>query len=95
MGIMDKARDAKDAAIAHAAQQRAESEAAEAARREAIGQIGRACPGGHYKTEVNKGSIRMQTWESHLNDMYRQGYRLSHVFEQDGNTVQVYEHSFH
>jgi len=50
------------------------------------------CPGNHYMTEVNKGSIRMQTWQAHLNDMHRQGYRLAHVFEQDGNTVQVFEH---
>lgn len=49
-------------------------------------------PRAHYLTEVNKGSIRMQTWASHLNDLYQQGYRLAHTFEQDGNTVQVYEH---
>lgn len=51
-----------------------------------------ATPGSHYVTEVNKGSIRMQTWQSHLNEMYASGYRLGHVFEQDGNTVQVFEH---
>jgi hypothetical protein len=52
-------------------------------------------PAQHYITEVNKGSIRMQTWQRHLNDLYAQGYRLAHVFEQDGNTVQVYEHHWH
>ena len=52
-------------------------------------------PAQHYLTEVNKGSIRMQTWQRHLNDMYARGYRLAHVFEQDGNTVQVYEHHWH
>ncbi|MEV0155983.1 hypothetical protein AB0H57_19880 [Micromonospora sp. NPDC050686] len=52
-------------------------------------------PGQHYHTEVNKGSIRMQTWQRHLNDMYASGYKLAHVFEQDGNTVQVYEHHWH
>lgn len=53
------------------------------------------CNGDHYVTEVNKGSIRMQTWQAHLNDMHKRGYRLAHVFEQDKNTVQVYEHHWH
>ena len=52
-------------------------------------------PNEHFLTEVNKGSINMGKWQSHLNDMYQRGYRLSHVFEQDGNTVQVYEHNWH
>jgi len=84
MGFMDKAREA-------AAAQQAVRDTA----REAAGGVVGACPGNHYRTEVNKGSIRMQTWESKLNDAYQHGYRLVHVFEQDGNTVQVYEHSFH
>jgi hypothetical protein len=46
-------------------------------------------------TEVNKGSINMRSWQAHLNDMHRRGYRLAHVFEQDGNTVQVFEHYIH
>lgn len=56
-----------------------------------------ACPdvGNHYRTEVNKGSINMRHWQGHLNDMYKSGYQLSHVLEQDGNTVQVFEHAFH
>ena len=49
-------------------------------------------PAAHYVTEVNKGSIRMQTWASHLNDMYRDGYRLAHVLEQAGNTIMCFEH---
>lgn len=53
------------------------------------------CGGDHYMTEVNKGSINMRNWQAHLNDMHRRGYRLAHVFEQDGNTVQVFEHSWH
>lgn len=52
-------------------------------------------PTSHYSTEVNKGSINMRHWQVHLNDMYQRGYALSHVFEQDGNTVQVYVHHFH
>lgn len=46
-------------------------------------------------TEVNKGSINMGRWQAHLNDWYKRGYKLEHVFEQDGNTVQVYAHSLH
>lgn len=50
-------------------------------------------PSKHYQTEVNKGSIRMQTWEADLNWRFQQGYRLAHVYEIAGNTVQVYEHN--
>ena len=55
----------------------------------------RACPNpnSHYVTEVNKSSISMGRWQSNLNDMYGRGYRLAHVFEQDKNTVQVFEHA--
>jgi len=52
-------------------------------------------PKEHYVTEVNKGSIRMQTWQAALNSRFQSGYRLVHVFEQGGNTVQVFEHHFH
>jgi hypothetical protein len=58
-------------------------------------QVRSTCPGDHYVTEVNKGSIRMQTWQKHLNEMHQRGYRLAHVLEQDGNTVQVFEHHYH
>lgn len=65
-----------------------------AGAREVAAAVVGACPdpGTHYVTEVNEGSIRMQTWQGHLNDLFQRGYRLAHVFEQDGNTVQVYEH---
>lgn len=53
------------------------------------------CPGGHYITAVNKKSINMAAWQTKLNEMYGQGYRLEHVFEQDGNTVQVFAHHWH
>lgn len=66
-----------------------------AATAETVAAAAGACPGGHYVTEVNKGSIRMQTWQSHLNDMYAKGYRLHQVLEQDGNTVQIFEHHYH
>jgi hypothetical protein len=45
----------------------------------------------HYLTVVNKGSINMRSWAADLNQMWSRGYRLAHVFEQDGNTVQVFE----
>jgi len=52
-------------------------------------------PQHHYQTEVNKGSINMGRWQSHLNEMYGKGYQLDQVFEQDGNTVTVFVHHFH
>jgi hypothetical protein len=44
-----------------------------------------------YATDVNKGSINMRFWQKRLNEWAAQGWRLAHVFEQDGNTVQVFE----
>jgi hypothetical protein len=44
-----------------------------------------------YRCEVNKGSINMGKWSKRLNEQRAQGYRLAHVFEQDGNTVMVFE----
>lgn len=84
MGLMDKAKEA-------AAQQQAVRQQSQEAARGVVG----ACPGDHYLTEVNRGSINMGRWQSNLNGMYQRGYRLAHVLEQDGNTVQVFEHHFH
>lgn len=55
-------------------------------------QSGCPSPGAHYVTEVNKGSLNMGRWQGKLNEMHAAGYRLAHVLEQDGNTVQVFEH---
>jgi hypothetical protein len=44
-----------------------------------------------YMTDVNKNSINMRHWANKLNQLGAQGWRLMHVFEQDGNTVMVYE----
>jgi putative hemolysin len=54
-----------------------------------------ACPdpATHYATVVNKGSLNVTIWAGALNNQYAKGYRLAHVFEQDGNTVQVFEHN--
>lgn len=91
MGLMDKAKDA--------AQQQLNGGRAAAAQpapgwTPAAAPAG-GCTGSHYVTDVNKGSINMGRWQSNLNDMYAKGYRLAHVLEQDGNTVQVFEHHFH
>lgn len=84
MGFMDKARE-------QAAQQQAAGEAGLVAAQETLSK----CPGSHYVTEVNKGSLNMRTWQGHLNDMYAKGYRLAQALEQDGNTVTVFEHHYH
>jgi hypothetical protein len=52
-------------------------------------------PANHYVTEVNKGSINMRAWQGHSSDRYARGWRLHQVFEQDGNTVQVFVHHWH
>lgn len=59
------------------------------------GTVTRPCdiPGDHYLTQVNKGSIRMQSFAGLLNEQHAKGYRLAHAFEQDGNTVMVFEHN--
>jgi hypothetical protein len=44
-----------------------------------------------YTTEVNKGSVNMRWLTGHLNDVGRQGWRLHSIFEQDKNTVMVFE----
>ena len=44
-----------------------------------------------YTTEVNKGSVNMRWLTGHLNDMGRQRWRLHSIFEQDKNTVMVFE----
>lgn len=82
MGFMDDVRKINEGKAAN-------SEAAAAAAERS------PCGGDHYVTEVNKGSVNMRTWQAHLNDMHRRGYRLAHVFEQDKNTVQVFEHHWH
>lgn len=51
----------------------------------------RASTGGQYMTEVNKGSINMSTLTDKLNARYAEGWRLHTMFEQDGNTVCVFE----
>ncbi len=45
-------------------------------------------------SDHNKGSLNMGRWQSHLNEMYGRATGWT-VFEQDGNTVQLFAHHFH
>lgn len=45
----------------------------------------------HYDAEVNKGSLSITFFKSTLNTRWENGWKLSHIFEQDGNTVIVWE----
>jgi hypothetical protein len=45
----------------------------------------------HFSCEVNRGDLNMRSLESHLNDRYRDGWRLAHILEQGGNTVMIFE----
>lgn len=47
--------------------------------------------GPHYEIEVNEGSVNMKKFTSVANDRHANGYRMAHVFSQDGNTVVVWE----
>jgi hypothetical protein len=45
----------------------------------------------HYEAEVNKGSINMRYFTGTLNKRWNDGWRLDKLFEQDGNTIMVWE----
>ena len=45
----------------------------------------------HYEAEVNRGDLNMRSFSDTLNDRWRDGWRLAHIFEQGGNTVMVWE----
>ncbi len=47
--------------------------------------------GFRYETSVNKGSINMRSFEATLNDRAKAGWRLHTAFEQDGNTILIFE----
>lgn len=46
-----------------------------------------------YVTDVNKGSVNMRTFTAMLNEKARAGWRLHTAYEQDGNTVCIFERS--
>jgi hypothetical protein len=95
MALRDRAKEAMSSAMQAGREQVAHRQEAKAVAAQQVSSVTSGCPGNHYVTEVNKGSINMRSWASHLNDMYAKGYRLHQVFMQDGNTVQVFEHHFH
>lgn len=45
----------------------------------------------HYDCEVNRGDLNMGWLRDTLNDRWEDGWRLSSMFEQAGNTVIVFE----
>jgi hypothetical protein len=45
----------------------------------------------HYDTDVNKGSLNMRSFTSQLNERYEKGWKLAKVFEQEGNTILIWE----
>ena len=44
-----------------------------------------------YEIEVNEGSVNMGRFTKVANDRVTNGYRMAHVFQQDRNTVVVWE----
>lgn len=47
--------------------------------------------GPRYDAVVNKKSINMAVLTSQLNQRWKQGWRLAHVYEQAGNSVMIFE----
>lgn len=47
--------------------------------------------GPHYEIEVNEGSVNMKRFASVANDRHSNGYRMAHVYSQEGNTIVVWE----
>jgi len=47
--------------------------------------------GPHYEIEVNEGSVNMKKFASAANERHDNGYRMAHVYSQEGNTIVVWE----
>ncbi|HEX8081629.1 MAG TPA: hypothetical protein VF557_15570 [Jatrophihabitans sp.] len=47
--------------------------------------------GPHYEIEVNKGATNVGKFQDAANKRFENGYRMAHVFEQNGNTICVWE----
>ncbi|MFC6238879.1 hypothetical protein [Longivirga aurantiaca] len=47
--------------------------------------------GEHYDIEVNEGSVNMKRFSAVANERHSNGYRMAHVFMQEGNTIVVWE----
>jgi hypothetical protein len=46
-----------------------------------------------YEIEVNEGSVNMKRFEQAANERAGNGYRMAHVYSQEGNTIVVWERS--
>ena len=46
---------------------------------------------GHYEVEVNKGDLNAGSMSRKMNDRYSDGWKVAHIFEENGNTVIVWE----
>lgn len=96
MGLLDRASDALDRAAerskedVEAAREKTAAAKQEHAEIKAAAQADRATR-ERYDAEVNKGSIRMGNLKRVLNQRWSEGWRLHTTFEQDGNTVMVFE----
>lgn len=44
-----------------------------------------------YDTQVNKGDINMRSLRGDLNKRGADGWRLSQAFQENGNTILIYE----
>ena len=47
--------------------------------------------GPTYEIEVNEGSVNMKRFTSVANERHANGYRMAHVYMQEGNTIVVWE----
>lgn len=47
--------------------------------------------GQYYDIEVNEGSVNMKKFSDVANQRHANGYRMAHVFMQEGNTIVVWE----
>ena len=47
--------------------------------------------GDQYVTRVNKGGLDVERHTDYLNKVYRAGFALFSIFEQNGNTVMIFE----
>jgi hypothetical protein len=52
---------------------------------------GGSAGGPHYDIEVNEGSVNMKRFASAANERHDNGYRMAHVFMQEGNVIVVWE----
>lgn len=46
----------------------------------------------HYVTRVDRGKLDVERHTDFLNRAYDKGYKLHSIFEQNGNTVMVFEY---